>query len=173
MDMLAVTHGYPSAHPRIPFLSPTDIPAVNHGYACCHPRIPFLFLLLKHWKELEAQTPTTHWAQHQPKHHSLILSLSTDSWVEMPHLYTGCLLPAPSPQNWRQSSVFCPGYRVCMSVRLSADNVNPTRMWANAQRDGRPAEHRWRPLFNAAKFGWRSLLDCCAVTLPRCESRWN
>ena len=33
-----------------------------------------------------------------------------------------------------------------------------TRMWANAQRDGRPAEHRLRPLFNAAKFGWRSLL---------------
>jgi len=28
-----------------------------------------------------------------------------------------------------------------------------TRMWANAQRDGRPAEHRWRPLFNAANFG--------------------
>jgi len=26
-------------------------------------------------------------------------------------------------------------------------------MWANAQRDGRPAEHRWRHLFNAAKFG--------------------
>jgi len=26
-------------------------------------------------------------------------------------------------------------------------------MWASAQRDGRPAEHRWRPLFNAAKFG--------------------
>jgi len=26
-------------------------------------------------------------------------------------------------------------------------------MWANAQRDGRPAEHRWRPLFNAVKFG--------------------
>jgi len=26
-------------------------------------------------------------------------------------------------------------------------------MWANAQRDGRPAEHRWRPLFYAAKFG--------------------
>jgi len=24
-------------------------------------------------------------------------------------------------------------------------------MWANAQPDGRPAEHRWRPLFNAAK----------------------
>jgi len=26
-------------------------------------------------------------------------------------------------------------------------------MRANAQHDGRPAEHRWRPLFNAAKFG--------------------
>jgi len=28
-----------------------------------------------------------------------------------------------------------------------------TRMWANAQRDGRPAEYRWRPQFNAAKSG--------------------
>ena len=46
-------------------------------------------------------------------------------------------------------------------------------MWANAQRDGRPAEYRWRPLFNAAKFGWRSLLECRAVTLPRRETRWN
>ena len=32
-------------------------------------------------------------------------------------------------------------------------------LWANAQRDGRPAEHKWRPLFNAANFGWRPLLD--------------
>jgi len=32
-------------------------------------------------------------------------------------------------------------------------------MWANAQRDGRPAEHRWRPLFNAGKFGSHPLLD--------------
>jgi len=32
-------------------------------------------------------------------------------------------------------------------------------------------EHRWRPLFNAAKFGRRSLLDCHAVTLPRRNSR--
>ena len=29
----------------------------------------------------------------------------------------------------------------------------------NAQPDGRPAEHRWRRLFNTAKFGWRPLLD--------------
>ena len=33
------------------------------------------------------------------------------------------------------------------------NKTKPTRMWANAQPDGRPAEHRWRPLFNAAKFG--------------------
>jgi len=46
-------------------------------------------------------------------------------------------------------------------------------MWANAQRDGRPVEYRWRPLFNAAKFGWRPLLGCRAVTLPRRETRWN
>jgi len=48
-----------------------------------------------------------------------------------------------------------------------------TRMWANAQRDGCPAEYRWRPLFNAAKFGWRPILECRAVTLQRCETRWN
>jgi len=48
-----------------------------------------------------------------------------------------------------------------------------TRMWANAQRDSRPAEYRWRPMFNAAKFGWCPLLDCRAVTLPRRETHWN
>ena len=32
-------------------------------------------------------------------------------------------------------------------------------MWANAQRDGRPAEYRWRPLFNVAKFGWCPILE--------------
>jgi len=42
-------------------------------------------------------------------------------------------------------------------------NTTKTRMWANAQRDGRPAEYRWRPLFNATKFGWCPLLQCCAV----------
>jgi len=46
-------------------------------------------------------------------------------------------------------------------------------MWASAKRDGRPAEYKWRPLFNAAKFGWRPLLEYCAVTLPRRETRWN
>jgi len=44
-----------------------------------------------------------------------------------------------------------------------------TSMWAN-QRDGCPDKHSWRPLFNAEKFGWRRLLECCAVTLPRRET---
>jgi len=47
---------------------------------------------------------------------------------------------------------------------------NTTRMWANAQRDGRPAEYRWRPLFNDTKFGSGPLLQCRAVTLPRRET---
>jgi len=37
-------------------------------------------------------------------------------------------------------------------------------MWANAQRDGRPVEYTWHPLFNAAKFGWRPLLVSCSNT---------
>jgi len=36
---------------------------------------------------------------------------------------------------------------------IDVEKILKTRMWANAQRDGRPAKHRWRPLFNAAKFG--------------------
>jgi len=44
--------------------------------------------------------------------------------------------------------------RLCDTRQSKYQPINQsTRMWANAQRDGRPAEHRWRPLFNAAKFG--------------------
>jgi len=42
-----------------------------------------------------------------------------------------------------------------MTYNVFSGTLNPTQleMWANAQRaDGRPAEYRWRPLFNAAKF---------------------
>ena len=37
-------------------------------------------------------------------------------------------------------------------ISESNGKQDETRMWANAQPDGRPAEHRWCPLFNAAKF---------------------
>jgi len=36
---------------------------------------------------------------------------------------------------------------------LGTTITKTTRMWANAQHDGRLAEYRWRPLFNTAKFG--------------------
>jgi len=39
------------------------------------------------------------------------------------------------------------------SMKSVQYKINSTRMWANAQPDGRPAEHRWRPLFNTAKSG--------------------
>jgi len=42
--------------------------------------------------------------------------------------------------------------RRCKDVEIIMKQVK-TRMWANAQRDGRPVKYRWRPLFNAAKFG--------------------
>ena len=63
-------------------------------------------------------------------------------------------------------------YEICICTAGNEIYIR-TRMWANAQRDVRPAEYRWRPLFNAAKFGWRPLLECRAVTLPRRQTRWN
>jgi len=38
-------------------------------------------------------------------------------------------------------------------INQSVEKHVQTRMWANVQRDGRPAKYRWNPLFNAAKFG--------------------
>jgi len=57
----------------------------------------------------------------------------------------------PKPTESMNNSYF-------LLVRLLTENQvtqqqKITEMWANAQRDGRPAEHRWHPLFNAAKFG--------------------
>ena len=43
-------------------------------------------------------------------------------------------------------------------------------MWADAQRDGRPAEYRWHPLFNAAKFGWR---PNTGVPCSNAAKMWN
>jgi len=40
--------------------------------------------------------------------------------------------------------------QISLYVYLVAVPQYLTRMWANAQRDGHPAEYTWRPLFNAA-----------------------
>jgi len=74
---------------------------------------------------------------------------------------------------WYSSSTRRPEKRHTDTDTDTSLKLTQLEMWANAQRDGRPAEYRWRPVFNAAKFGWRPLLQCRAVTLPRRETRWN
>ena len=49
---------------------------------------------------------------------------------------------SPSRTYFRKKSSFLVGEFLNIETLL-------TRMWANAQRNGRPAEYRWRPLFNA------------------------
>jgi len=46
----------------------------------------------------------------------------------------------------------CPNTNPIPNRLLHTINVE-LEMWVNAQRDGRPAEYTWYPLFNAAKFG--------------------
>jgi len=43
--------------------------------------------------------------------------------------------------------------KMSASATQGGHNQTRTRLWANAQRDGRPVEYRCRPLYNAAKFG--------------------
>jgi len=69
-------------------------------------------------------------------------------------------------------SVKCPG-NVPLGIAIIHSLFAITTMWANAQRDGLPAKYRWRPLFNATKCGWCTILECRAVTLPGHETRWN
>jgi len=55
---------------------------------------------------------------------------------------------------WRGGAAY--GSAQCFTyddhIQGATHNTEVTRMWANAQPDGRPAEHGWRPLFSAAKF---------------------
>jgi len=72
------------------------------------------------------------------------------------------------------ASTYCCGtWKKYLQLEYATVQHHWLEMWANAQRGGRPAEYRWRPLFNAAKFGWRPLLECRAVMVPRRETRWN
>jgi len=89
------------------------------------------------------------------------------------------------PEDWKSSVVLpiykgkgdpmeCGSYRGikllqhAMKVVKKSLNIK-IEMWANAQRDGRPAEYRWHPLFNAAV--WLTpTTRCCAITLPRSET---
>jgi len=55
-----------------------------------------------------------------------------------------------APKTYHIANLIC---RTEPQQKRLMKKTKNTRMWANAQRDGRPAEYRWRPLFNAAKFG--------------------
>ena len=65
------------------------------------------------------------------------------------------VIPIPKPGKDHTNPT---NYRP-IALTSSQSKIFENRMWANAQPDGRPAERSWRPLFNAAKFGWRPLLD--------------
>jgi len=77
--------------------------------------------------------------------------------------------------NWILFWIQLTSFRTAATWRLweSPYRTDTTRKCADAQCDGHPAEYRWCPLFNAAKFGWCPILECRAVTLPRRETRWN
>jgi len=86
---------------------------------------------------------------------------------------TICKTVCPMLSVRRLSVLSCLDAGLKCAARSSLKIQAQTRMRANAQRDGRPAKYRWRPLFNAAKFSWCPKLECRAVTLPRRETCWN
>jgi len=56
------------------------------------------------------------------------------------------------------------------------EDRNKLEMWANAQRDGRPVEYRWRPLFIAAVWLTRTSRVPCsnaAKTRKAVEICWG
>jgi len=58
----------------------------------------------------------------------------------------------PQPRHCNQTNHW--SHRTKKKIeKIRKRTKNKLEMWANAQCDGRPAEYRWRPLFNAAKFG--------------------
>jgi len=57
-----------------------------------------------------------------------------------------CVVPEISSQTDRHTSILI----TVLRKHSRGQGKNVLEMWANAQRDCRPAEHRWRALFNAA-----------------------
>jgi len=57
-------------------------------------------------------------------------------------------------------------------LMMRSINSYLTRMWANAQRDGRPAYYRWRRLFNAAVWLTPTIRVPCS-NAANTRNRWN
>jgi len=123
------------------------------------------FAALSRGRHLHSAARPSRWASAHILVLSFFLAYSQPSHIgSLPYFHTWCGLSA----NLEMSEMCC----TWLAENTGGKNY-ASRMWANAQRDGRPAEYRWRRLFNAAKFGWRPLLECRAVTLQRRETRWN
>ena len=79
------------------------------------------------------------------------------NWVRPSRYDLNQLNTAPNPLGSGQCC--CKLYQLLYSAKKPKEwsliqlFTMELEMWANAQRDGRPAEYRWRPLFTAAKFG--------------------
>jgi len=73
---------------------------------------------------------------------------------------------------------FCVRFYVCFmrNIKIYAISTQAvslqTRMWSNAQRDGRPAEQE-APSVQRRKVWLTPTTRCRAITLPRRETRWN
>ena len=137
-----------------------------------HNTPPWLLKICKIDTSLSLVSPgKKHNSPKEPK--SLALEL-IDKYSNSAHIYTD----ARKTIDGKTAAAFClPKIDIRMSIRLtnnvtifaaeltaiklallwitntSDENISQLETWANAQRDGRPAEYRWRPLFNAAKFG--------------------
>ena len=65
------------------------------------------------------------------------------------HILLGCVLKALA-KTLKSEHLRMHAQKPTGNESTQTINKNKVEMWANAQRDGRPAEYRWRPLFNAA-----------------------
>jgi len=69
------------------------------------------------------------------------------------HTYVCVIKCKTNVSSWEKQQRHFHNNRIHSSNVTRTENMNKLEMWANAQCDCHPAEYRWRPLFNAAKFG--------------------
>jgi len=87
--------------------------------------------------------------------------------IQMAMTYYGCFSTGAAAGVWLSNAS---GYPQLLAYWLRVSHMSLQwilEMWAIAQRNGCRAKYRWFPLFNATKLGWRPILECRAVTLPR------
>jgi len=75
-------------------------------------------------------------------------------WYQLDHMQIICTLLQTDNHTSSSPLSFYRLHALLAAVPTTSKQINGkdllTRMWANAQRDGRPVEYRWRPVLNAA-----------------------